>query len=93
MLVFLAIFSKYLWFQTKWFTRLLEFIKLDKQNPFIEIYNFFLTIYQNYTLALTLHIWVVITSTSAQRHLIRSHRLHHATPDDGQSTCPKRLVI
>ena len=28
-----AIFSKYWWFQTKWFTRLLEFIKLYKQNP------------------------------------------------------------
>ena len=47
---FCAIFSKYRWFQTKWFTRLVEFIKLCKQNP---LENFFIfTIYQNYTLAL-----------------------------------------
>ena len=46
---FFAIFSKYWWFHTT-IHKLLEFIKLYKQNP-LEI--FFLTIYQNYTLALT----------------------------------------
>ena len=51
MLVF-AIFSKYWWFQTKQFTRLLEFIKLYKQNPLEKIFIF--TLYQNYTLALML---------------------------------------
>ena len=39
-----------------------------------------------------LHIRV-ITSVSAQRRLICSHRPHRATPDDGLSTCPKRQVI
>ena len=46
-------FSKYPWFQTKQFTRLLEFIKLYKQNP-LEIFFFFFTILvftQNYTVA------------------------------------------
>ena len=38
-----------------------------------------------------LHIRV-ISSTSAQRRIIRPHRTHRATPDDGQSTCPKRRV-
>ena len=47
-----AIFSKYWWFQTKRFTRLLEFIKLYKQNS-LEISLFFIfTTYQNYTSAL-----------------------------------------
>ena len=55
MLVFFAIFSEYWWFQTKLFTGLLEFIinSIDiKQNPLQKIFIF--TIYQNYTLALTL---------------------------------------
>ena len=34
---FNAIFSKYWWFQTKWFTRLLELIQFYKQNP-LEIF-------------------------------------------------------
>ena len=49
---FYAIFSKYWWFQTKLFTRLLELIhvQLYKQNP-VEKFLIF-TIYQNYTMAL-----------------------------------------
>ena len=47
---FLTIFSKSSWFQTKWFTGLLELIQLCKQNPLEKIFIF--TIYQNYTLAL-----------------------------------------
>ena len=35
-----AIFSKYWWFQTKWFTRLLELIQLYKQNPLENIFIF-----------------------------------------------------
>ena len=38
-----------------------------------------------------LHIRV-ISSTSAQRRIIRPHHTHRATPDDGQSTSPKRRV-
>ena len=45
------IFSKYWWFQAKRFTRLLEFIKLNKQNPWEKFFIF--TFYQNYTLALS----------------------------------------
>ena len=46
--LFLQIFR---WFQTKQFARILEFIKLYKQNPSENIFIF--TIHQNYTLALT----------------------------------------
>ena len=38
--IFSSIFSKYGWFQTKWFTWLLEFIKLCKQKP-LEIFFYF----------------------------------------------------
>ena len=42
-------FQKFCWFQTKQFTRLLEFIKLYKQNT---LDNFVFIIYQNCILAL-----------------------------------------
>ena len=48
---FYAIFSKYWWFQTKRFAGLLEIVQLYKQNPLEKFFIF--TIYQNYTLALT----------------------------------------
>ena len=48
--MYFAIFSKYWWFQTKQFTRLLEFIKVYKQNP---LDKFIFTMYQNFTLTLT----------------------------------------
>ena len=48
---FYAISSKYSWFQTKWFTRLVELIQLYKPNPLDFFFSIF-TIYQNYTLAL-----------------------------------------
>ena len=43
---FYAIFSKYWWFQTKWFIGLLELVQLYKQNSLEKIFTF--TIYQNY---------------------------------------------
>ena len=49
---FYAIFSENWWFQTKRFTGLLELVQLFKQNPLEKFFIF--TIYQNYTLALTL---------------------------------------
>ena len=35
-----AIFSKYCWFQTKFFTSLLEFMKLYEQNPLEIVFLF-----------------------------------------------------
>ena len=43
---FFTIFSKYWWFQTKWFTGLLELLQIYKQNPLEKFFIF--TIYQNY---------------------------------------------
>ena len=37
---FFVFFSKYWWFQTKWFSRVLEFMKLYKQNPLEKILIF-----------------------------------------------------
>ena len=57
---FNAIFSEYWWFQTKWFTGLLELVQLYKQNPLEKFVIF--TIYQNYTVALTIISFVFILS-------------------------------
>ena len=38
---FCANFSTYWWFQTKQFTRLLEFTKLYKQNPLVNLFSLF----------------------------------------------------
>ena len=46
MVNFRAHFKKYWWFQTKRFTRLLEFIKLYKQNP-LEIYIYIFSLFTN----------------------------------------------
>ena len=54
-LIVLCNFLKYWWFQTK-LTGLLELVQLYKQITLEKI--FILTVYQNYTLALTLRIGV-----------------------------------
>ena len=65
---FLNIFDY--WFQTKRFTRLLEFIQLYTQNP-LEI--IFFTIYQSYTLALNIKELKMIWNSTKNQHIIGQH--------------------
>ena len=64
MLVLCNFFQNIQWFQTKCFTRLLELLQLYKQNPLEKFLIF--TIYQKYTLALTLCSLSSTLGTSAR---------------------------
>ena len=67
-----AVFSKYWWFQTKWFTGLLELLQLYYLTNPIEII-FIFTIYWNYTLALIIVFDIVFVKTNILEYSLCCH--------------------